>query len=760
MGTRIVLVLASLVTTIPFCHGQLVPEPGQDLWQWHGAFVANPNNLIGAGEEGGSLELHEQSMAFWGKRLYPTGDFQLSRAAIAEYMTWIEGHPKGGGGFVSNWSCMGPFDLPTHESPAGSNVEGTGQIHAIAFDPNYATNGVMYCASAYGGMFKRDGFNAVWVNMTDHALPIIGITDIVIDPQNPTHLFIATGNVDSPHGYTAGVFRSFNGGETWNAINNGLLNSTAEFIGMHAIEMSPFDSNELLCLTSGGIFRCANASAADPDDVQWTYSASSPADGNFKSLVYHPVLQGMVYASGSNFYVSPDGGTTWGTMNASFLNNVPFLLNPCERIAISIAQEAPYKLHATIRRAGSSTGYAAYFDQVAQQWFLGASLSATAWTSKAWCCNATSPVNGNMVAYGTTIMHFSQDNGSSVFEADGYTEEAHPDKHVLAFVKLSDTEAELWVGHDGGLSKTTTLSAANAQQCVFTEESDGLVTGTILAISSSPTHPDQIWIGNQDVGNSVLLSREQGVHDWRTKQGGDGGAVLFSPDGDKAWTQMYNARKRFIKWRLSLGDYVDYDYEGSAGPPPSTNYMGAFGASEIPPMGFSGETGQWWLGVSDIWSENDIQALPTSAASFTRVSQIQCDLDAAQNQEYDNCAAWGHTNTIIHPADDRFIYFTRTYRGPDPAIVDCPDGIPMRLYRSVVNGGNPLPALCDQQPRFELATLPTTVPVSALVADPADPNHIWQPFRATTRIIRSGTRSTEERTGCRMVTRAGCRILR
>lgn len=707
---------------------QLIPEEGQNIWQWHADFLGDPANLVGEGEEGSTWELHQRSMSYWGERLYPTGEFGIARSALVDYLEWIQANPKGGGGWVSNWSCMGPFDTPAPENPVGNNVEGTGQIHAIAFDPNYATNGVMYCASAYGGMFKSVDHGAHWTNMTDNELPIIGITDIVVDAQQPSHLFVATGNVDAPLGYTAGVYRSFDGGVSWDAINTGLPLTSPAFIGMHAIEMSPSNPNEMICLTSMGIYRSSNVSSTGPAEVQWTLSTGSPVDGDFKSLVYHPVLPNVVYASGSDVYRSMDGGESWTSMTTTFpgldLSAGVFTNNPATRFAISIAQEAPYQLHTTIAQTNAGSGHAAYFDQVAQTWFLGDAIASDWWTSEAWCCSATSPIDNSMVAYGTTEVFFTHDHGISLNEVDDYYEEAHPDKHVLAFVKISETEAELWIGHDGGLSVTTDLVATNSSQCLFEDRNDGLVVGTIISMSSSPVDADEVWIGNQDVGNSLLLDRLAGVHDWRTKQGGDGGAVQFSPDGDKAWTWIYNSRNTFIKWRTSMADHVNYWYVAYDGHP---NYMGAFGASEFPPMGFLQSTGQWWFGVSDIWKEDDIGMLPVDAGSFNRLTQIQCDVDNAQDLEFQLCNNQGHTNTVIHPMDERYIYFTTSFVKPNNGQA-CPGGMDMKLYRTVVTGNDPLVPLCDAQPRFELATLPTDLPVTAMLVDPADPLHIWASF--------------------------------
>ena len=54
-------------------------------------------------------------------------------------------------------------------------------------------------------------------------LPVI----LAVDPLTPTTIYAETGVVDWYPG--GSVFRSTDGGETWNAINDGLVNSSLSF---------------------------------------------------------------------------------------------------------------------------------------------------------------------------------------------------------------------------------------------------------------------------------------------------------------------------------------------------------------------------------------------------------------------------------------------------------------------------------------------------------------------------------------------------
>ena len=54
-----------------------------------------------------------------------------------------------------------------------------------------------------------------WIPLTDY-LPQIGVSGIAIDPSDSNTLFIATGDDDANDSYAVGVWKSIDGGVTWN----------------------------------------------------------------------------------------------------------------------------------------------------------------------------------------------------------------------------------------------------------------------------------------------------------------------------------------------------------------------------------------------------------------------------------------------------------------------------------------------------------------------------------------------------------------
>ncbi|HKX85529.1 MAG TPA: hypothetical protein VJL37_02570, partial [Flavobacterium sp.] len=198
---------------------------------------------------------------------------------------------------ASNWTATGPF---TH-SNTGSWSSGQGRVNFICVDPSNPST--IYIGAPAGGLWKSTNNGSTWTVLTDN-LPQIGVSGIAVDYSNPNTIYIATGDKDSSDTNFAGVFKSTDGGLTWN--NTGALSGTslAGDLFIH-----PTNNQILWCITNAGIFRTINGGTS------WTNVRA----GNFAqgSLRLKPSDPTTVYAvDGDNFYKSTDTGATF-TINAA-----------------------------------------------------------------------------------------------------------------------------------------------------------------------------------------------------------------------------------------------------------------------------------------------------------------------------------------------------------------------------------------------------------------------------------------------------------
>ncbi len=89
-----------------------------------------------------------------------------------------------------------------------------GRISSIAVHPQNPA--ILYVAAASGGVFKTDNGGASWAPIFDRQSSF-SIGTVVIDPRNPTTVWVGTGENNSQRsvGYGDGLYRSDDAGKSW-----------------------------------------------------------------------------------------------------------------------------------------------------------------------------------------------------------------------------------------------------------------------------------------------------------------------------------------------------------------------------------------------------------------------------------------------------------------------------------------------------------------------------------------------------------------
>ena len=165
----------------------------------------------------------------------------------------------------------------------------------------------------------RAAGDPVWQPMGRSGLPDFGsllINVIVAHPTKPGVIYLGTG---PSYGKFGGVYRTLNGGESWEAVNTGLPEGA--IIDLMAI--SP-DGGMLYARSSsyqdGGFFRSPTGS------FSWTKLESAPVDdyaGIFSIYAGEDAVFAGMYGSG--IYKSSDQGDSWRHLDHSPQNTVHFI---------------------------------------------------------------------------------------------------------------------------------------------------------------------------------------------------------------------------------------------------------------------------------------------------------------------------------------------------------------------------------------------------------------------------------------------------
>lgn len=696
----------------------------------------DPDNLLHPESEGSAISLQNKMMDQWEQRLYPSGDPAVVQQAILEYLPWIEGHPKDIGEFPSTWTALGPLDTPTLD-PVGSAGQisgtGTGQIHAIAFDPGYgAMNSTLYCASGMGGLFKSTDAGDSWTAMTDHSFPFGAVADVLVVPTDPDVLIVATGASDGWN-YCTGLWRSGNAGVDWENISVALISGISTVFNIFNALMVPSDPNMIFIATTAGIFRTSNALDPDPAAVTWTQVFAPPGETYLKGLELKPNNENVIYASGRNIWMSVDQGINWSSLTDPPYVGLDFDIAPWNvgnhvpsRINLAVTVTAPEKLYALvstgINYGAGSVSYALTFDATLPINWTNASVvqSADEFVSPGWVGLAASPSNPGVVAYGSSEIHRTSDGGATIEYFDTYWDQVHADTHVIAW---SPDGGELWVGHDGGLSMTADPYHTPATNATWVGRNSGLAVSWIYQMSSNPADRYAVMMGAQDDGVNRLDPQIIGSNKWMHLLTGDGSATLFSPDGEHAYGRDYR-NMNFTKWRNGFTTYGSYDPastldDGLPGNAPGPPYegIGAWTHYNHIPFYLDVTDGRMYVCYSDIWKEGDVDAAATDMEwNHIRLAIVQGDGFSFP------CNSQGMRDGEIAPSSGEHMYFITPARGNN---ADCPGGQPSRFFRTRI------PPVYIPEPSFEEASgsLPSTaVAISGIAVDPDDPLHVFMAY--------------------------------
>lgn len=153
------------------------------------------------------------------------------------------------------------------------------------------------------GMFKSMDGGQSW-NQINRGLEETyrkSINDILIDPNDPNIVYIGT--------YKNGIWKTANAGETW-------VYKTTQIEGItdvRSLAMHPDNSNIIYAGTrENGIWR-----TVDGGETWENISKGMPVNAAILSIILHPTDPQIIYAADltSGVYISQDGGETWYIMN-------------------------------------------------------------------------------------------------------------------------------------------------------------------------------------------------------------------------------------------------------------------------------------------------------------------------------------------------------------------------------------------------------------------------------------------------------------
>jgi photosystem II stability/assembly factor-like uncharacterized protein len=336
---------------------------------------------------------------------------------VCSLAVWArQAEQKNGAGFdprlfsEMRWRCIGPFR-------GGRTVAITGVPH----QPN-----VFYMAAVNGGVWKTaDSGNTWWPIFDDQDTGSVGA--IAVAPSDPNIIYVGSGEgLQRPDLSTGdGVYKSVNAGQTWTHL--GLRDAQQ----ITAILVDPKDPNRVFVAAEGhpygpnaerGVFRSIDGGksfekvlhkdenigaadlAFDPTNPQTVYAVLWAA-----RVAPWEIRSGESFvAAGSGLYKSTDGGSTWSQITKGLPASDDGGLG---RIGIAVAPSQPSRMYATVEAKKDAGIYRS--DDAGDSWQLVNSDHRIGGRGPGAMGIAVSPDDPNVIYVANTTTWKSSDAGKS-----------------------------------------------------------------------------------------------------------------------------------------------------------------------------------------------------------------------------------------------------------------------------------------------------------------------------------------------------------
>jgi len=464
---------------------------------------------------------------FFTERAWPRGEIPRERwqeAQVAARLKVADLARAAATTRVAAWTQQGPTNIG-------------GRITSVAVDPR--DSDVVYAGAAEGGVMRTFDGGQSWDLVFDDQ-PSLAIGAVALDPLAPDVVYAGTGEVNPGGGSVAyggtGLYRSPDQGETWQPL--GLEDSGS--IGRIVID--PTDPDRIFVAVMGhlwssgpdrGVYRTLDGGQT------WELVLFAGETTGCVDLILRPDEPQTVLAAmwerlrtperydyggpGCAVWRTDDGGDSWSVMGGG----LPAPASDGGRIGLALCQSQPDRMYAVYAdRIGYFDGLYRSDDGGASwtrtnDWALSNVFASYGWWFGNVRCHPDQP--NTVFVLGLDFFR-STNGGASWSETSGGM---HVDHHGMAWGPAP--ARVIYEGNDGGMYRSTNGGSA------WTHLPDQPIT-QVYRLGLDVQNPQALYLGGQDI--STVRTLTGALDDWETIFGGDGFQPLVHPDNSqRIWVQ-------------------------------------------------------------------------------------------------------------------------------------------------------------------------------------------------------------------------------
>jgi photosystem II stability/assembly factor-like uncharacterized protein len=420
---------------------------------------------------------------------------------------------------------------PRNIGPAGMSGRITA-IDAVVTNPN-----IFYVGAASGGVWKTENSGHSWSPVFDEQ-PIQNIGSIAIQQSNPSVVWVGTGegNPRNSLNLGAGIYKSLDAGKTWKKMG---LDRT---ICIHRVVIDPTNPNTVYAAAIGnpyaehperGVFKTTDGGETW-NKILYANDTTGCAD-----LVMDPSNPNKLIAAmwqfrrtpwnlksggkGSGLFITVDGGKNWKQLD----KDAGMPDGQLGRIGVAFSRSMPGRVYAKVEATKNGLYKS---DDGGFKWVLVNSDAAQV-TDRPFYYQEiyVDPKNENRIYDVHSTITFSEDGGKSFSTMIPYSG-IHPDHHAW-WINPEDPN-HIIEGNDGGIG----ISRDRGKTWVFDEK---IPVGQFYHVNVDNEIPYNVMGGMQDNGSwhgPAYTWTNGGIRNyyWSNVGGGDGFDVMPDPE-DANW---------------------------------------------------------------------------------------------------------------------------------------------------------------------------------------------------------------------------------
>ena len=415
-------------------------------------------------------------------------------AEIENYNAYLNTSSATRQSLTDNWEELGPQDW----NATTSWNPGVGRITGIAIDQNNSDH--MIVGANTGGVWKTIDGGDNWMPLGDY-FSNLRVYSVTIHPANSNHYFFGSTN--------GLIYHSLDAGATWNLLGD-MGSSSVNKILVH-----PTDPSIIFATSQNGGIR-----KSSDGGLNWVAAVT---DSQGYDIEFKPNNPNVVYATGTNFHVSYNGGESFST-NVTF-ESAPKMIgvSPSDENVIYVLEASGGSFGGIYKSVNAGFTFSE-LDHEGRNYF---GYDTAGFDSGGQAPRdmdiAVNPEDANEVHIAGVLTWKSTDGGENFYCTSdwvpGNAENAnigycHADVDLLLF-----NGTTLFAGTDGGIFKAE--DTANVTAEYYEDLTAGLGIRQLYKIGITQTPEVIITAGSQDNGSS-FYSESEGWKDWIGADGMEG----------------------------------------------------------------------------------------------------------------------------------------------------------------------------------------------------------------------------------------------